>query len=96
MNVSLPKQLPWSLAQTRWASEIDPVINNTLLQGILIKEVLLANGVTTINTTLGRMQQGYIVVDQDAAANIYRSLPLNEKTLTLTSDAVVTVALWLF
>lgn len=94
--MQLPLSQPASQQDTRWKSLIDPVLGNQLINGLLLTDVLLANGVTIINTTLGRQQQGYIIVDQNAQARIYRSLPMNAKTLTLTSDAAVTVSLWIF
>ncbi len=37
-----------------------------------------------------------IIGDIDAAAQIYRSAELNDKTLVLTSDAICTVQIWMF
>lgn len=39
---------------------------------------------------------GWMLVDQDTLANIYRSKPKNDTTLTLTSDAACVVSLWVF
>lgn len=93
---NLPLAQPASSEDTRWKSLIDPVLNSVLLQGVLLKNVTLQIGINTINTTLGKTSQGYLIADQNAAAQIYRSQPLNDKTLTLTSDAIVTLSLWIF
>lgn len=92
----LPQKLPWDLAQTQWASQLNPLIKNQLTQGILLTNISLINGVSVINHLLGRMQVGWLITDLNAAAIIYRSQPLNDKTLTLTSDAACVANIWMF
>lgn len=84
------------LLQDDWSTKINPLLKNPSLQCRLIKGVLLANGTTVINHLLGRTQQGWRLVDIDGAATIYRSAALNALTLTLTSNAAVTVSLEVF
>lgn len=84
------------LMQTNWAADINPVLANPLSSGIFLKNVTLVNGVTTVNHLLARMQQGWIISDVNGAATIYRSQPFNNLTLTLTSNAAVTVTLYVF
>lgn len=84
------------LMQTSWKAAITPIINNEINQGILLINVPLINGVTVVNHLLGRKMQGWMLADVDASASIYRSQPLNDKTLTLTSNAACNVALWVF
>ncbi len=93
---SLPLRLPWELAQDRWSTILSPVLNSEINQGRLITGIALINGSKVIDHKLGRKQQGYMIVDQDAAATIYRSAALNDKTLTLTSNAICNIALWVF
>lgn len=88
------KQL--SLLQSQWATEIDPVITNPSNQAILLKNINLNNGVTVVNHKLGRLPQGWRIVDITGAATIYRSAAFNNLTLTLTSNAAVTIALEVF
>ncbi len=85
-----------SLLQTSWKAALTPVLQNELNQGILIQDISLINGVTVINHLLSRKQIGWIITDNNAAANIYRSAALNDATLTLTSNAVCTVSIWMF
>lgn len=85
-----------SMLQTRWSSLLNPLLSNPVSKGNLLTDIPLINGVTVINHLLDRDQQGWIITDQDAAANIYRSQPLNDKTLTLTSDAATTVSLLVY
>lgn len=93
---ALTQKVPIALMQTQWASQINPIINNALVQGQILTDISLANGVTTINHKLGRKMIGWYIVDITGAATVYRSQPLNALTLTLTSNAAVTVALWVF
>lgn len=96
----LPKfyteDLTLSLIQSRWASIINPYLQNPLNQGQLIKNVALASGTTIVNHGLGRMMQGWYVTDINGSATIYRSQPFNDLTLTLVSNAAVTVSLAVF
>lgn len=82
--------------QVKWRPILNPVIANELVNGFPITNIVLINGVTVINHLLGRKMQGWILTDVNGAATIYRSKPLNDKTLTLTSNALVTVNLWVF
>lgn len=84
------------LMQTKWKAQLDPLLGLPLNNGALLKGVSLNNGVTVINHKLGRMMQGWIVADVNGLASIYRSQPLNDKTLTLTSNAAVQISLWVF
>lgn len=85
-----------NMMQTQWASQINPVLNLPLLQGIILPDVELSNGVTVINHLLQRKLQGWFVVDINGSAEIFRSQPKNDLTLTLTSNAAVTVSLFVF
>ncbi len=85
-----------SQIETQWKSALDPLLANPVSQGILLKNIALANGTTVINHLLDRNQQGWIVTDVSGAATIYRSQPFNNKTLTLTSNAAVSVNLLVY
>lgn len=85
------------LFQTKLKSELDPVLANPILAGFQISNVTISSGhAAIVNHLLGRKQQGWFIVDQNAPANIARIVPLNDKTLTLTSDAAVTLNLWVY
>lgn len=89
--MQLPQKLPLDLMQTRWASILNPFLRNPLNGMQIITGVSLGVGATAIDHLLGRMQQGWTILDVNGAATIYRSQPFNDKTLTLTSSAAVTV-----
>lgn len=94
--MSLPLKLGWDLAQTRWSSILSPIVDNPMNNGLLLTGVKLISGVTVVNHLLGRQMQGWIITDINAAATIYRSAPFNNLTLTLTSNAAVTLNLEVF
>lgn len=81
---------------TKWSAELNPVLANPTNNVSVLEGVVLKNGATVINHKLGRTMQGWFIVDQTAAASIYRSQPFNSLTLTLTSNAAVTVNLGVF
>ncbi len=86
----------FQLMQDKWSSILNPILANPMLKGNFLKNINLINGVTVIDHLLSRQMQGWIITDQNAAASIYRSQAFNSTTLTLTSDAAVTVNLVVF
>lgn len=84
------------LMQTRWASLINPLLRRPLNSSVQSDPILLSIGDNIINHRLGRKPQGWIIIDVDGDAQIYRSAPFNDKTLTLNSDAAVTIQLIVF
>jgi len=87
---------PLMLLQTKWSSILNPLLSNPLVNGILLKNISLINGDNVVNHKLGRNPQGYIIIDINASASIYRNEPFNELTLGLASDADCTVSLYVF
>lgn len=84
------------LMQSRWSSEINPLLSKPIIKGLALKDVSLLVGDNNINHLLQDMQQGYLITNQNASANIYRSKPFDERILTLNSDAVVKIDLWVY
>jgi hypothetical protein len=84
------------MTQTLWASQLDPLLANPLNSVRVLPNVSLNNGVTVINHLLGQMMQGWFLTDIQGAATIYRSAAMNSLTLTLTSNAAVTVNIGVF
>jgi hypothetical protein len=88
-----------TLLQTGWSSLLNPVLLNPANSGIILKGIKLVIGNNAINTTLGRVLQGWSVVRQRSAASIYDNQDNNQNpslTLLLVSDAAVTVDLEVF
>ena len=86
----------FELLQEGWKKTLDPIIQEPPLSGVFIQNQVLKSGVNVINTLLGRVQQGWIITDINAAVSVYRSQPFNDLTLTLTSSGPATISLWVY
>lgn len=95
--MQLPTQLTFNQMLTRWSSILNPLLALLITQGRQINNIVLAKTTPlTINHKLGRMQIGWIITDSNAAANVFRTVAFNNLTLTLESDAPVTINLWVY
>lgn len=92
----LSTNLPFAQMLTKWASTINPFLSNPLNGVSILKDVNLSTGSNVINHLLATKQQGWFLVDAQGPAVIYRSAQFNDKTLTLTTDANVTVSIGVF
>lgn len=95
----LPKKQPWEMAQTTWATQIDPIIANPTINNLVLKNVSLVAGSNTINHRLGRALQGWNSVRIRAAATLYDQQDTNQTpqlTLVLVASAPVVVDLVVF
>lgn len=92
----LSVKLTFLQMMSTWAEQLNPLLANPLNNASVLENVNLVIGTNVINHKLGRVQQGWGIVDQQAVASIYRSEPFNATTLTLVSDAIVTVNLEVF
>lgn len=95
-NMNLPIKIPFELMLTKWSSILNPVIANPLNDVSILKNISLIVGETKIPHLLGRKQQGWFIVDINAAATIYRSKVFEDNFLYLTSNASVVVNLGIF
>jgi hypothetical protein len=94
---NLPLNLDLSHTQTQWASQLNPIVNNPILQGRALSSIILiANTPLVVNHGLGRNMQGWFVTDQQSSASIFRTQPFNSLTLTLESPANVTINVWVY
>lgn len=69
-------------------------INNPFLVGNVFTATITPSTVT-INHGLGSVPLGWIVLDQDADANIWKTSS-DDKTITFDSSATVTIKVWIF
>lgn len=92
----LPNQMPSNPIITRWKALLDPLLANPLNSVNILENQALVNGVTVINHKLGRKMEGWFITDINGAATIFRSASFNSQTLTLTSNAAVTINLAVF
>jgi hypothetical protein len=89
----------FQMMQNRWASILNPVINNALNNGSILSAIPLATGTNVINHLLSRKLQGWSIVRINAAATIYDtqdSNPTPNQTLVLVASAPCTVSLEVF
>lgn len=87
------------LIQNKWASELNPVLSNFLMDGNLLKSISLVNGSNAVSHKLGRKLIGWFLTRQRAAANVHDNQDANQTpnlTLTLVSDANVIVDVFVF
>lgn len=96
----LPQGLKLAAMQTTWASQLNPLIQNPVLQTNLLTSITLRSGTNVINHGLGRKLQGwYIVRMRNGAAATYDTQDSNPSptlTLNLNSSANVVVDLVVF
>ena len=95
----LPQNLGLQQTQNTWATILEPIVSNPIVNGLILKSVTLASGSNTINHRLGRKLQGWYIVRQRSAASVYDTQDSNqtpELTLTLESSAAVTVDIGVF
>lgn len=84
--------------QTKWASLLNPLLANLLVQGQLLTDQALINGSVAINHRLARKPQGWFLVSPQGAATVYQASyqPNPTLTLTLTSNAAIISDIWVF
>jgi len=88
-----------SLLQTNWAKELNPLLKNAALQGVLLPAQALVAGQTAVNHRLGRKLQGWMICRQRGPAAIYDNQDANPNsnlTLWLVSDTNVSVDIYVF
>lgn len=73
--------------------------DKAILDGVVLKNVALVSGDTTVNHGLGRKWQGWILIDKQGAADIYATSTKQTnraRSLVLTASAAVTASLYVF
>lgn len=90
---------PMTLMQTRWAQQLEPLIQNPSLKTNILKNVSLVTGSNTVDHMLGRKLQGWRIVRLRANETVFDtqdSNPRTELTLLLTASGPVTIDLEVF
>lgn len=89
----------FQMMQNRWASILDPVIDNPVNKATLLPGIKLLAGSNTVNHLLSRKLQGWTIVRINAPSTVYDAQDGNaspEKTLILVASAPCTVTLSVF
>lgn len=96
----LPQQLNLDMMQNRWATILEPIINNPVNNSVLLKNVPIITGTNVINHKLGRNLQGWMVTRMRSVyAQLYDLQDSNQipgLTLVLVSDQDLTIDLVVF
>lgn len=96
----LPQQLTLAQLQVKWASILNVLLGNPVLDSSFIENVSLTTGANQVNHKLGRKLQGWSIVRYKGAwAEVYDTQDTNkipELTLNLVSSAPVTISLVVF
>lgn len=96
---SLPLKLPWNMAENRWATAIEPVLNSPIAQPVILKNVALAAGTNVINHLLGRKLVGWNPTRVRASATFFDLQDTNQTpqlTLVLVASAPVTIDIMVY
>lgn len=97
--MSVSSRLSWELANTKWAAEINPIIDNPVNSMSIIENVPLVIGANVINHLLGHTLTGWTILRKRAACNVYDTQDSNaspDLTLQLVSDAIASVDIGVF
>jgi hypothetical protein len=89
----------FSLLQTNWKIQLDPVIALPLSSSIILEDLNLFTGKNVIDHKLGRNLQGWIVTHQSGFSQFYDNQaanPLPDKNLWLYASSGVNVNLMVF
>lgn len=87
------------LLQSLWKTILDPIVDRAQNNSLILTEVPLVNGTTTVKHSLNKKLSGWKIVRQRSAAAIYDAQdgnPNPNTTLLLVSDADVVVDLEVF
>lgn len=74
---------------------LTPLLNSAIGNGVLLRDLQLAIGTNEVAHKLGRVPQGWIVVDKNLNEDIC-STAKTRNLLTLETSGAVTVSLWIF
>jgi len=87
------------LLQSAWTNILNPLVDNPVNKGVLLKSVQLSVGSNVINHKLGRKLQGWVLTRVRASSVVHDTQESNsspELTLWLTSSAAVVVDIYVF
>lgn len=83
--------------QTNIAQSIVPLLRSPIVDGNLVKAALVS-GDNRVSHGLGRVPEGWIIVDRSMAATIYRDPDkiTDSSTMTLTASGTILTTIWFF
>jgi hypothetical protein len=97
MANSLSPNLPWALANPKWAAALNAVLAVPLVSGQAISNIILpATTPTVVYHSLDQIPNGWFLIDNTANAVIWRTQPFNSKSITLEASAKTTISIWIY
>lgn len=96
---NLSSNLPWELANNKWAGTLNPLLANPIVNGSLLKNISVTTGANSIAHGLQRKLQGYIVVLNSANVTFYDTQATNQMPdiyLVLHASGAATISLYVF
>jgi hypothetical protein len=89
--------IPYAQMLTKWAAILNPIISNSILQGVQINFLtMVANTPLQINHGLNRSPIGWFVIDSTAATEVFRTQSFNPTTITLEATANAVISIWVY
>lgn len=82
--------------QDNITAAVQPFLTNPINDGIIITGINLPGASSvSVSHLLGRTPQGFIIIDKDAASDVYRE-SVNSRSLVLNSTSAVTISIYVF
>jgi len=95
----LSHSLTWDQAKDKWSSQLNPILQNPLINGQILSGIKVKSGTNVINHGLQQNLQGYIVIMNSANVTFYDTQQKNQTpqlTLQLVSSGIATISLYVF
>lgn len=86
-----------AVIQDNVESTLQPLLTNPLIDGgVLVGPVAITTSATNVSHLLGRAVRGWVLVDKDADARVWRQGAATPLLLPLRASAAVNVRLYVF
>lgn len=85
--------------QTAWSERLNPVINQPLNGGLIVKNVMIESTGSQVNHGLGRKPQGWFLVRKRGAGDVWDQQDTNTRpdlTLSLISSVTLKADIFIF
>lgn len=81
--------------QQNLQNALNPILKSAIVAGLQIDNVALSTSPTDVDHKLGRLPQGWLLVDRSSDATVWATAK-NKSVLTLTASAATVVSLWVY
>jgi hypothetical protein len=73
---------------------LDPILRIPVIDGVQVSYSLVS-GSNRISHPLQRIPQGWIIVDRNSAATVYRTA-WDSRTISLTASGAINISVWVY